>query len=318
MPQREGSFTGPERATLADVDALNRLFSEAFTDRYHRDGMTGVRVPFLSREAWRFAIEDAGEGAMLWRDADGHPAAFNVAHVSGSEGWMGPLAVRPALQGLGLGRRIVRTGVSWLQARGATLLGLETMPRTVENIGFYGTLGFRPAHLTLTMQADFGHTRPPGAAERFSSAGPERAARLAELAGLTTSLWPGVDYSREITLTADLAMGDTAIVRDGGRVRGFGLWHTTPLALGRGADEVRVLKLVAEDLEAVNQVLGAVAEHSRPGPDRLSLRCQAAYGDLFAMLLRDGYLVQWTDLRMLLGETAERPSRGIVLSNWEI
>ena len=128
---------------VADVEPLNRLFTEAFTDRYARDGLSGVRVPPLTAAVWRYAIEDAAEGAMLWRDSDGQLAAFNMVHQSGTEGWMGPIAVRPDRQGSGVGRAIVQAGVDLLRARGATTIGLETMPRTTDNIGFYGTLGLR-------------------------------------------------------------------------------------------------------------------------------------------------------------------------------
>ena len=31
-------ITGPERATERDIEALNRVFADAFTDRYRRDG----------------------------------------------------------------------------------------------------------------------------------------------------------------------------------------------------------------------------------------------------------------------------------------
>src|SRR3954470_1590142 len=96
---------GPARVMEADIPALNAVFSEAFTDRYRRDGLVGVRVPMLNPAVWRYAVEDAAGGAMLWRDERGEIAAFNVAHVSGSEGWMGPLAVRPDSQGNGLGKR---------------------------------------------------------------------------------------------------------------------------------------------------------------------------------------------------------------------
>src|SRR5205085_54747 len=82
------------------------------------------------------------DGAMLWRNDRGDVAAFNIAHLSGTEGWMGPLAVRPELQGHGLGKEIVRAGVTWLRERGARVIGLETMPRTMDNIGFYSSLGF--------------------------------------------------------------------------------------------------------------------------------------------------------------------------------
>ena len=37
---------GPHEIRRDDVPALNQVFSEAFTERYRRDGMVGVRVPF--------------------------------------------------------------------------------------------------------------------------------------------------------------------------------------------------------------------------------------------------------------------------------
>ena len=92
QPERE--VWGPERPGLNEIEPLNRVFSESFTDRYRRDGMTGVRVPFLHTEIWRYALEDAAEGAMVWRDSEGRIIGFNMAHRSGAEGWMGPLAVR--------------------------------------------------------------------------------------------------------------------------------------------------------------------------------------------------------------------------------
>src|SRR5213592_4481320 len=120
---------GPERATERDIEGLNRVFAEAFTDRYRRDGLIGVRVAQLNPLVWRYALLDAGEGAMVWRDEHADIAAFNVAHQAGVEGWMGPLAVRPDRQGTGVGKTIVRTAADWLIDRGVTTLGLETMPR---------------------------------------------------------------------------------------------------------------------------------------------------------------------------------------------
>ena len=76
---------GPQPVHERDVADLNEVFSEAFTDRYRRDGMAGVRVPHLNPPVWRFAIADAGSGAMLWRDDRGKVVAFNIAHLSGRE-----------------------------------------------------------------------------------------------------------------------------------------------------------------------------------------------------------------------------------------
>ena len=135
------SRTGRRSATSTP---LNRVFADAFTDRYSRDGLVGVRVPHLNPLVWRYALEDAGNGAMIWRDADGTDGRLQHAAPSGTEGWMGPLAVRPDRQGEGIGSTMVRLGIDWLQGPGRATIGLETMPRTVENIGFYSRIGFTP------------------------------------------------------------------------------------------------------------------------------------------------------------------------------
>jgi ribosomal protein S18 acetylase RimI-like enzyme len=319
MPRREVTVLGPERATLRDIEALNQLFSEAFTERYHRDGMTGVRVPFLSPEVWHYAIEDAGDGAMLWRDPDGVVAAFNMVHRSGAEGWMGPLAVHPGLQGRGVGQRVVRAGIEWLQDRGSVrCIGLETMPRTIENIGFYSRIGFRPGHLTITMVLEVPATSSGPAGERLSAGGANRARWIAECRALTDRLAPGVDYTREVELTADLEAGDTTLVRRHGHLAGFAIWHAVPLALGRSTDETRVLKVVAADLEAFRALVGALCrEAASAGRSRLTVRCQGEYPEAYAVLVEEGFRVYWTDLRMTLGGVGGGAG-GIVLSNWEI
>src|SRR5437879_4067731 len=78
LPERQ--VYGPERAGERDIDGLNRVFAEAFTDRYRRDGLVGVRVPQLNPDVWRYALLDAGEGAMLWRDEAGQVAAMVLGH----------------------------------------------------------------------------------------------------------------------------------------------------------------------------------------------------------------------------------------------
>jgi hypothetical protein len=79
---------GPHPAGLQDIAGLNQVFSDAFSERYRRDGMVGVRVPFLNPAIWRYAIEDADGGALVWRDERDEIVAFNIAHRSGVEGWI--------------------------------------------------------------------------------------------------------------------------------------------------------------------------------------------------------------------------------------
>jgi GNAT superfamily N-acetyltransferase len=316
-PWRAPRPDGPLPARVADVPALNQVFSDSFTERYRRDGMVGVRVPFLNPAIWRYAIEDAGAGAMLWRDEHDEIAAFNIAHASGAEGWMGPLAVRPDLQSSGVGKDVVRAAVSWLAAERCRTIGLETMPRTMDNIGFYSRLGFVPSRLTVTYTIEARKAR----CTLLSHLGTADAeAAVAGCAALVARLQPGVDFTREIDLTRALGIGDTVLVLGSAGVAGFALCHAAALIEGRPRDELRVLKLAVDESGTLAPLMTAVGGYAREaGTPRAAVRVQGDYPDAYQHFARAGGRVRWTDLRMTLRGYEERVApHGVVLSNWEI
>lgn len=310
---------GPFVATVQDIPQLNEVFTEAFTERYRKDGMTGVRVPPLNPAIWQYAIEDAGDGALCWRDDRGRIVAFNMAHHSGTEGWMGPLCVRPDQQGAGLGKVIVQAGMRWLRLQQAKVIGLETMPRTMDNIGFYANLGFVPGHLTttLTLDAMSGERAP----HLLSQLPPDERARAMEAcAALTARLMPGYDFTRELELTHRLSLGDTLLLGPAHDPAGFALCHTVPLVEGRVRDELRVLKLVLARRAELPPMIGALTDFARrAGTRRLAIRLQGDHSEAFRTLIALGARVRWTDLRMsAYGWNETPPSEGMILSNWEI
>jgi len=321
VPRPDEILRGPEPAGPGDIDAINRLFTEAFTERYHRDGMPGVRVPALSRPVWRYAIAGAGEGAMLWRDAAGDLAGFSMVHQAGAEGWLGPIAVRTALQGSGLGTRMVRNGIAWLQRRGATTIGLETMPRTVENIAFYSRLGLAPGHLTINMTRDLESGGAPHPGAELLSRQPDRERVLGACRELVDRISAGVDFTRDLVLTLEHGVGDATLLNGPAGLRAFALWHTTPLAHGRPPDDLRVLKVVAEDEAAFAEVIAAAGQDGAAAAPvhRISVRCQTAFTGAYRRLIAAGFRVHWTDLRMTLAGHEERHrAPGVLMSNWEI
>jgi GNAT superfamily N-acetyltransferase len=303
--------------TVADIGPLNLLFADAFSDRYRRDGLSGVRVPPLNPPIWRYAIEDAASGALCWVDAEDRLVAFNVAHQSGIEGWMGPLAVRPEWQGTGIGKLIVTRGIEVLRAGGCQVIGLETMPRTMDNIGFYSRLGFVPAHMTVTFSLDAERAR----FALLSQLGMTDADAAVEgCAALVERLQPGVDFTRELRLTRALGIGDTVLLHGHEGVDGFALCHEASLIEGRPREELRVLKLAVADSALLAPLLTAVGGYARErGVPRVAVRVQGDYSDAYRHLVTAGARVRWTDLRMTLAGHGEFvPARGVVFSNWEI
>ncbi len=318
--RQPASLTGPYRVALDEIAQLNTVFSDAFTERYRRDGMVGVRVPHLNPQVWRYAIEDADDGALVWRDARGDIAAFNMIHRSGTEGWMGPLALRTDHQGRGVGGDVVRYGIDWLRARHASVIGLETMPRTLDNIGFYSVLGFDPGRLTLTVTLDAeSHGAPAALLSHLSSR--DRCDQLDAARALLQSMRAGYDYTREIELTESLALGETVLVNARDTLAGFALCHTAALVEGRSREELRVLKLVLRDDADVPSLVEGLRDLARrSGTRRVAIRVQGEYTPLYRQLIAMGGRVRWSDLRMSLASHPEpAPSGGgVVLSNWEI
>ena len=121
-------------------------------------------------------------------------------------------------------------------------------------------------------------------------------------------------------LTAELGLGDATLVEGEMGLDAVALWHSVPLADGRPADEVRVLKLAARDDRAFDAAISATEGAAAAlGIGRVAIRCQTRYGDAFRRLVTRGYRVRWTDLRMTYEGYAERhPERGVLFSNWEI
>jgi GNAT superfamily N-acetyltransferase len=321
MWQPDRVVQGPRRLLESEIGPLNRLFADAFTDRYRKDGLVGVRVPQLNPDVWRYALRDAGEGAMAWTDERGELVAFNVAHHSGVEGWMGPLAVRPDRQGLGLGKAIIRSAVEWLVEQRVRVIGLETMPRTVENIGFYSKLGFVPGPLTITLTGDVQRS-VRGKFTRLSELSHrERAPWVPRLREALDGVLAGYDFTRELELTAQLSLGDAVVIASGAEVGAFALYHSVPLAEARPGDELRVLKLYADSLESFDKLIVALescaAKHKLR---RVAVRCQTGYHRAYRYLVERGYRARWTDLRMWLDGYGEPilPPDAVLFSNWEI
>lgn len=308
-------------AAPADVETLNRLFSDAFTDRYHRDGLVGVRVPQLNPTVWDYAIRDAGDGAMLWFDEDGQMLAFNMVHASGVEGWMGPLAVRPDRQEAGIGGTIVTAGIEWLERRGTAVIGLETMPRTVDNIGFYSRLGFQPQYLTVTLTGQPAARGDAGCRRLSALDASERLQAMEAAVACLQRAAPGFDFRREMSLTETLGIGDTVLLERNGVVEGFAVCHHAALAVGRRSEELRILKLFAPSLDAFRHLMqGVEALAVAVKVGHVAIRCQTAFGEAYRALIGADYRVRWTDLRMTLRNRSEPvlPEGAILLSNWEI
>jgi ribosomal protein S18 acetylase RimI-like enzyme len=86
------------------------------------------------------AVEGPASAVLLLRGPEGLAASVMVG-FDGHRGWVYYLAVDPALQRRGLGRRMMVEAEAWLRSRGAPKIQLMVRADNAAAIGFYEALG---------------------------------------------------------------------------------------------------------------------------------------------------------------------------------
>ena len=78
-------------------------------------------------------------------------AGYAICGRSGSRGFVQRLAVHPAHQGTGTGRRLLLDGLHWLASRGATTAAVNTQEGNAAALSLYMSAGFREEPVGLSV-----------------------------------------------------------------------------------------------------------------------------------------------------------------------
>jgi ribosomal protein S18 acetylase RimI-like enzyme len=130
------------RATPADAEALAELVNEAYA--IEQTFVEGERTSADEIEA----MVCAGSGAFLVLEMAGGLAAAVYVECRGHAAYFGMLSVRPELQGMGLGKRLVRIAEALAEATGAREMTLRIVNLREELARWYRGLGYREVGTT--------------------------------------------------------------------------------------------------------------------------------------------------------------------------
>ncbi len=123
--------------TPADIDAIFALTQQAFRDHPHSQQTEGHIINAL-RAAGVLTV------SLVARDGGrpvGHVAFSPVTISDGAADWygLGPVAVLPAMQGLGIGTALIQAGLAELKALGAAGCVVLGDPAYYSRFGFTAT-----------------------------------------------------------------------------------------------------------------------------------------------------------------------------------
>ena len=307
-----------------DLPAVNRVLAKAFTAARISDGFKTSRVPLCHLSFLEMYLAVFPNGCFVIDDANGL-VGYAFSRLWGEVAWIGPVSVIPAHQGKKLGQQLMVKTIEILQRNGARVIGLETMPRSVYNIGFYTQLGFLPRHLTVDLiQAVPRQPEAPFPADYevlcYTEAAPaERETLLAGVEKLARRLDPHLSIRPEIEVTQKFDYGDTILVRRGHEVLAGFIAHVKTYS----EDEVsRYMKIVFTLLDtslSVAEILPHLfAFAMRHNLDIISFRTPTRYLRAYRELIATGFKVFHSDLRMTLeGYDEVADPQNFYLSKWE-
>lgn len=170
------------------------------------------------------------EGA--WAALEGDRLVGSVLTTRwGSMGFFGPLTIDPEYWDKGLGQRLLEPVMECFTGWGTRLEGLYTFSSSPKHLALYQKYGFFPNHLVAIMMKPItpGNEAAPPDCTAYSELPPEERPRILESCrGLTDAIYPGLDVTTEIETVAEMELGETLLLREGGDVQAFAIAHQGP------------------------------------------------------------------------------------------
>ncbi len=170
--------TSVRRAQPSDTAALTELVNRAYAvESFFVDGQrtTADEIAALIRSGGFLVLEyEHGICAAVLFQGPGERDGLPPSHA-----YFGMLSVLPELQGMGLGRRLVRVAEAMAEATGATSMSLRIINLREELSRWYKSLGYREVgtapynHRTLKRPCHFVEMAKPLAPEGPQYAGIE-------------------------------------------------------------------------------------------------------------------------------------------------
>jgi ribosomal protein S18 acetylase RimI-like enzyme len=135
---------------MTDLDTIIDLPAHLHTDAVALWHATGLTRPWNDPDADLRRALDGATSTVLAAIGDGG-ALVGTAMVGhdGHRGWVYYLAVEPAAQGRGLGRRLMLACEDWVQARDIPKIQLMVRDTNAHVIAFYRALGYVDAECTV-------------------------------------------------------------------------------------------------------------------------------------------------------------------------
>jgi len=281
-----------------ELVTAQRLDAQIFGDLFTK--LTGQSIDLPLRELdyfWHWKRTDP-EGALV-AETDEGIVGINFCHARGKMGWFGPLGVATHAQGQGIGKKLLRAGIRYLEGAGCDVIGLDTFANNPVSVNLYLSAGFNILNAHVQLQADREVLR------RLNPNGRPSELRLTPVA--EDALGPLVEM--ELGVSGFDRRPDFEFLLRWEKSGGFKLTEDGQLAgyafylLKRGAGNIACVYAKADETpNAVRWLLCACAEAlGKTGRECVSVLTTGENRCMINLLLNYGFRAKRTMIRMYRG-----------------
>lgn len=284
-----------------DIDAIRKIDKLCFKDEFSRrtEGIEGY-------------IESSNNSSIVY-ELDGKVVGFNFIHIWGSFGWFGPFGVDPKYQSQGIGKAMIKQTIKILKEDyKVSTIGLNTMPESQYNVGFYMSLGFTPHKLSLNLEKKLDYKEkfiidPDYEVEEIYITDEAEYINLNnDLKSLSVNILNNFDLTSELYMIKYKSFGTAFRLKINRKVEGIFICHTKFI---REFDSKYIqIKLAAinknlDYKKAIDSIINACTKYAeKVGYNRISIDCNTYNEEICNYLIsQHEFRIQKTQVMMLMG-----------------
>ena len=317
------------RVRKGDLSRVKDVLEQTFGDFLERQLGTRPRQAFNGAQYVHHRWLMEPWGCFVAEEDNAKIVGAALAVAWGSVGLLGPVAVLTHYQNQTIGQQLIRATQEFFDENKTTLQGVITYPTSSKHLALYHKFGYHPKALTALMSRVLDRSAPRPATKlargpltvlRFSRLEETRKkAALGRMHRITNAVYRGLDVSKEVEIVDGLALGDTLLLERGRDLVGFAILHTP--GVSEAPSGTLYVKYMAIDpaqkrVEHLEQFVAAV-EDLGLGVQRVVLPVYLRYWLAYSTLLRCGYQVDFTMLRMQKGKQEDyEDATHLVLDDW--
>lgn len=271
-------------------------------------------------------MEKSNNSSIVY-EMDNKVVGYNFIHIWGDFAWFGPLGVDPEYQSKGIGKELISHTIKVLKEEyKVSTIGLNTMPESTYNVGFYMGLGFTPLKLSLNFkkQIEDLDSSELSASKKYKM----RQIDISDefnyltvkdnLKSLSNKIFDNFDLDSELYLIKNEGFGTIFTLEDCEEIHGVIICYTKPIREGLEKDLQIKLAVIDNNLdyrESIDVIIDTCAKYAQTIDYKsISIDCNTNNTEICNYLIsKHNFKIERNQIMMLMGKDNPFESDGTIL-----